>query len=64
MINSNIYNIINNNIFGDDMKLKDINTSMPLPSQKQAMVQQKKKPNGAPTSGALFKAELDKEKAK
>lgn len=49
---------------GDNMKLKDINTSMPLPNQKQQNSKPAKKQDGAPTSGALFKAELDKEKAK
>lgn len=49
---------------GENMKLKDINTSMPLPNQKQQGTKPAKKRDGAPTSGDLFKAELDKEKAK
>lgn len=59
-----IYNIIDNEFLGDIMKLKDISTNMSNPSQKQQLGQKAKKRDDAPTSGALFKAILDKEKAK
>ncbi len=64
MITFPLYNIINNTLLGDDMKLKDINTSVPFSTQKQMAPSQKKKRDAVPNSGALFKAVLDKEKAK